>query len=193
MIIKTNEQGYNYKYTDLAGIHKTLETLGLSYQQETRTEPSTQDDYIWTRVFDKDNKVIIDWTRGAMVVRATLSGKTNPVQEYGASLTYARRYSLMMTLGIATEDDDAKSLDGAKKIVGHMKPVENVEHAIVDNAGAEKITAVQNDKILKLLGQKDVLLDDLAHFKVDNLSKLTKKQADQYIKVLETRRAKENG
>ena len=48
--------------------------------------------------------------RGCEIVQATLQGIKNPVQEYGSSLTYCRRYSLLMALGLATEDNDAQDL-----------------------------------------------------------------------------------
>ena len=48
--------------------------------------------------------------RGCQIVDAVLQGIKNPVQEYGSSLTYCRRYSLLMALGLATEDDDGASL-----------------------------------------------------------------------------------
>jgi hypothetical protein len=48
--------------------------------------------------------------RGCRVVQATLQGVKNPAQEQGSALTYARRYSLLMAFGLATEDDDAASL-----------------------------------------------------------------------------------
>ena len=48
--------------------------------------------------------------RGCRVVQATLSGKSNPAQEQGSALTYARRYSLLLAYGLATTDDDAQCL-----------------------------------------------------------------------------------
>lgn len=105
--IKKNARGYNYKYADLAQIHEYLEEQGKSYYQYV--ERIEGDDYIMT-VKVEDGKELPPM-RGCRVVQARLDGKTNPAQEQGSALTYARRYSLLMAYGLATTDDDAQMLD----------------------------------------------------------------------------------
>ena len=102
-LIKKNQQGYGYKYTDLSEITKMLGEEGIEYYQYI--EPVDGTDYIMT-VIIKDGKETV--VRGCRVVEAKLSGKDNPVQAYGAALTYCRRYSLLMAFGLATTDDDAE-------------------------------------------------------------------------------------
>lgn len=109
--IKKNASGYGYKYTDLAEIHNHLEEEGVSYYQYI--EPVDGVDYIWTVLIvdGKEEKP----RRGCRIIEAKLSGKDNPVQAYGASLTYCRRYSLLMAAGLATTDDDAACLTVEEK------------------------------------------------------------------------------
>lgn len=102
-VINKNAEGYGYKYTDLAEITKVLLENGYEYYQYI--EPVDGVDYIIT-VIEKDGK-LVKTARGCRVVEAKLSGKSNPVQEYGSALTYCRRYSLLMAFGLATTDDDA--------------------------------------------------------------------------------------
>lgn len=104
--LKTNSEGYNYKYTDLAGIHEYLEKIDTSYYQYV--EVIEGNDYVMT-IPIVDGKELQP-RRGCRVVQATLSGKSNPAQEQGSALTYARRYSLLMAFGLATEDDDGEQL-----------------------------------------------------------------------------------
>lgn len=102
---------YSYKYVDIAQIHDYLETINARYIQQIKRIEG--DDYIMTRrCFD--NKWEEDWLQGCKVVDATLMGVKNPAQEQGSALTYARRYSLLMAFGLATEDDDAQSLSRPK-------------------------------------------------------------------------------
>ena len=108
-ILNKNSDGYGYKYTDIAEIHKYLEENDMKYYQEIQTSEINGFDYIMTYRFING-----EWEekpkRGCKVVDATLQGIKNPAQEQGSALTYARRYSLLMAFGLATDDDDAQSL-----------------------------------------------------------------------------------
>lgn len=105
--IKKNKEGYGYKYTELAEINKYCMENAIRYWQEVETCEINQNDYIVTYLDFGDGEKP-EKHRGCQIVEATLSGIKNPVQEYGSSLTYCRRYSLLMALGLATEDDDAQ-------------------------------------------------------------------------------------
>lgn len=98
--------GFGYKYTELADINKYCENNGIRYWQEVETNEINQKDYIITYI---DNGEEIKKHRGCQIVEATLQGAKNPVMAYGSSLTYCRRYSLLMALGLACEDDDGAS------------------------------------------------------------------------------------
>lgn len=105
-IVSKNKDGYGYRYTDISEIHRYLEENNMSYYQYI--DRIDGDDYIMTvKIVDGKEQPAI---RGSRVVQATLSGIKNPAQEQGSALTYARRYSLLMAFGLATDDDDAQSL-----------------------------------------------------------------------------------
>ena len=113
-VLKKKKDGYGYKYTELSEIHNYLEKNGMKYYQETETNPINGQDYILTYRYI-DGKWEEKPKRGCKVVDATLSGIKNPAQEQGSALTYARRYSLLMAFGLATEDDDGASLTRPQK------------------------------------------------------------------------------
>ena len=107
--IKKNKNGYNYKYADLAGIHAMLADAKISYWQETVSENGK--DYIFTHIVDDESGEELRSGRGSEIVEAQeINGKVNPPQAMGSSISYSRRYSLLLILGLATEDDDAESL-----------------------------------------------------------------------------------
>lgn len=106
-VLSKKTEGYGYKYTELADINAYLASANIGYYQYIQTENDI--DYIMTVPFI-DGKELAP-RKGCRVATATLSGKSNPAQEQGSALTYARRYSLLMAFGLATEDDDGASLD----------------------------------------------------------------------------------
>ena len=101
-----NGNKYSYQYVDIAQIHEYLESENMSYYQYI--DRIDNDDYIMTvRIINGEEKPPL---RGSRVVDATLFGNDNPAQKQGSALTYARRYSLLMAFGLATEDNDAQDL-----------------------------------------------------------------------------------
>ena len=106
-----NGNSYTDQYIDIAQIHEYLAQNNMSYYQYI--DRIDTDDYIMTvKIIDGKELPAI---RGCRVVDATLMGTSNPAQQQGSALTYARRYSLLMAFGLATEDDDANSLSKPKE------------------------------------------------------------------------------
>jgi disulfide oxidoreductase YuzD len=122
---------YSYKYVDIAQIHNYLEENNMSYYQYI--ERIDNDDYIMTvKIINGEEKQAL---RGSRVVDATLYGNDNPAQKQGSALTYARRYSLLMAFGLATEDDDTQSLNKTiekKEILATEKQKEMIENILTD-------------------------------------------------------------
>jgi hypothetical protein len=107
-----NGKQYSYQYIDIAQIHEYLEDNNMKYYQYI--DRIDGDDYIMTvKIIDGKEQPAL---RGSRVVDATLFGTDNPAQQQGSALTYARRYSLLMAFGLATEDDDAQSLSRPKEV-----------------------------------------------------------------------------
>lgn len=149
---------YSYQYVDIAQIHEYLEANNMSYYQYI--DRIDGDDYIMTvKIINGEEKPAL---RGARVVDATLMGVNNPAQQQGSALTYARRYSLLMAFGLATEDDDAQSLSTEKedkkatpKQVEVLKKYytgENLDKLLKAN-GLEKLEDISMTKASELIGQ----------------------------------------
>lgn len=104
--VKKMTEGYGYKYSDLSTIHEEMERQGITYYQYTDYCVEANADYIYT-------VLIVDGTeqaprRGCRVIYGDEKMKS-AAQQQGSGLTYSRRYSLLMALGWATEDDDGDS------------------------------------------------------------------------------------
>lgn len=98
-IIGNKSEGHNYHYASLADIARQ----GIAIPP-MRVAP----------VFDHEGRLAAEyveafvsgeWITGARVVVPS-STRSNEAQNYGAALTYARRYTVLTLMGIACDDDD---------------------------------------------------------------------------------------
>lgn len=184
--LKKSKQGYGYKYTELAQINDYLESKGISYYQIIKSEPfgdvehPVYQDYIYT-IPIIDGKELPE-RRGCRVIEASLSGKSNPAQEQGSSITYSRRYSLLLAFGLATEDDDAESL--TDKRGGKTVPVLDAKQIAKLKADLLKmLNDNQIDPALVCDLYKAKSLDEMEGYKlqnaIDNIEKIKAKAKEE--------------
>lgn len=104
-LVAAASAGFNYKYTSLADLVKQnvkLPPMRVATLTDGAGSPVVVDgqpiEYIEAKVGE-------EWIRGARII--TPKGKqTNATQDYGAALTYARRYTALTVLGIACDSDE---------------------------------------------------------------------------------------
>lgn len=101
-IIK-NRAGHNSKYADLSAIAKDVDpilaTHGLSYRHETSQENGISVTCILSH--SEGHKA-----RTTLTAEADKSGSKNSIQAIGSTITYLQRYTLVLSLGLATSEDD---------------------------------------------------------------------------------------
>ena len=165
--LKKATKGAGYKYTELSQINEYLEEIGIRYIQSIGTDELG--DYIITIPIINGKKE--DSIKGCRIPNTNLYKNNNPAQEYGASLTYARRYSLLMAFGLATEDDDAECLSkrAEEPQKRQAKPIsiqKKVETKTIDNKvlgkqrfeGLSGIIGTDNkDKLKQILKEKKII------------------------------------
>ena len=163
---------YSYKYTDLAQIHEEMERQGLRYFQHIETDNGV--DYMVTTLMTAEGEVIRQ-CRGCRVVDA--NGQ-NPTQEHGKAITYARRYSLLMALGWATDDDDA---------AGNVRtrPAQKTQAQAKKTASApfvKMIDAAQRTEVEEALDYMKLNASALhSNYGVSAVVDLTAEQAEDFI------------
>ena len=108
-IVKSNSEAYGYNYASLADIVNQGFKLPV---METRNI----DGETFMGWLDQEGK----WHQGAPLIVPEMKGM-NAAQAMGSALTYARRYTAQMALGLAC-DDDAKleKTKGAPQATGKV-------------------------------------------------------------------------
>lgn len=113
VIVKTNSGAYAFKYAPLDEVIRltrpALLDNGLAVSQ------AVCGDFLETRLLHKSGQ----WLTDSLPLRPGGTAK-----EYGAELTYKRRYGFTAMIGIAAEDDlDAKGADDEKPVKKSTKAV----------------------------------------------------------------------
>ena len=99
-IIKNASKAYGYNYASLSDI--------IAQGQELpKMRLSVKDGNDYVEYFDGS-----EWQTGARIVVPSMKG-SNEAQAYGAALTYARRYTALMALSLACDDD--KTVETSEK------------------------------------------------------------------------------
>lgn len=104
-IIGNKSEGHNYHYANLADIARQgieippMRVVPLVDKDgNIQTENGRPIEYVEASIGG-------EWVRGARIVVPS-NTRSNEAQNYGAALTYARRYTVLTLLGIACDDDD---------------------------------------------------------------------------------------
>lgn len=193
-ILKKEKEGYGYKYTELSQINEYLYSIGIKYRHSMGTDE--KGDYIITTPII-DGKVL-EPIRGCRIPEIVLSKNNNAAQEYGAAVTYARRYSLLMAFGLATEDDDAECLTQKKAQPKAIPQVNKIQPTRIlkdipgqniankqDDKEIEKIGKIRYLEIKKIAGEsnKDILHETLKNEGLSNTKMLGNINEQTYEKV----------
>lgn len=114
--VHKGEQGYGYKYADLASTIETAKDI-LAENELAVTQLVGQVDMqnktgtVTTILLHSSGEFI---KTESTIPLIEMKG-TNDAQNYGAVISYLRRYALQAILNMASEDNDASSQKGADK------------------------------------------------------------------------------
>lgn len=117
-IVVTKSKAYGYNYASLGDIAQQGFMI-------PRMKTGTENDKEYVYCFDSESK---EWIRGAEIVIPEMKGM-NESQKYGSALTFARRYSVMMFLGLVSDDDKKLETQAPepKKSVIFDEPIETLK------------------------------------------------------------------
>lgn len=93
-VVANRSKAYGYNYASLGDIAKQ----GFNIPK-MKTGSENGKEYVYC--YDTELK---EWVRGAEIVIPNMKNM-NEAQRYGSALTYARRYSVLMQLGLVCDED----------------------------------------------------------------------------------------
>ena len=145
------KQGISWKYADLAECINTakphLVKHGLAVTQFMGMYDGKQS--LTTMLTHSSGQYISDEVQLPDAVLHGSSGK-NPVQVLGSAITYVRRYNYAAIIGMAQEDDDGCSANGAKSPPKKAVPSDNEKSWIASvKADKEALNQIE-DPVLKM-------------------------------------------
>jgi len=204
-IVRNKDGTIRYFYATyddiIEAIKPMLEKYGFSYHFKTEFE---------------DKAVIVECvithslghqeiTKFKAPIEASVSEKEKrmlPIQEWGAALTYAKRYSLSLGLGLATEEDTDANLEISSPFVpgthekkepivpppgSKEKPPGGSHEEKKADWQSEEISQPQINLILGLLKKRGVekdIIETIIGKKIERLEELTKGEASKVITEL---------
>lgn len=138
---------YSYSYSSLADIVKQGFTVPAM-------RIAVVDGMQFVEFKDDDG----NWQQGAQVVPLD-SGSMNSVQGYGASLTYARRYTTLMALGLVCDDDDKIEAEENRGRGNSNHPATEKQIAFLNRlyAGNDEVLAAVNSGRLTIEQAKTMI------------------------------------
>ena len=132
-IVANTSKAYGYNYASLSDIANQGFTI-----PKMKTGTDGEKEYVY--YYDAELK---EWVRGAEIVVPEMKG-SNSAQRYGSAITYARRYTTLLALSLACDDD---------KKIETQAPVEE-KTAVQKNGQAERWQGLQEDLNIKDLADE---------------------------------------
>lgn len=118
-----DKQGYGYKYTELASILDVTRPLCAKYELAVTQLCCNPEDVNCVGVETVLAHASGEWVSSVLYMNITAGKGMSPAQAAGSVITYARRYALAATLGIAQTDDDASIKEVKPEIKEYSYPL----------------------------------------------------------------------
>lgn len=177
---KNPDGSTRYTYASYDSIVKALQPLLREYGFSYRFETEFENNFVVVSCIVTHEAGHSEVTKFKAPV--DLSMRATEIQKWGASLTYAKRYSLSLAFGLATEEDnDAQE----------SEPAQEPQQAKAPN-GAELASDAQRKAIFAILSGFGYTKEEIHNVvsehigrKISSLNEVTKKEASVLINTLQ--------
>jgi len=158
-IVANASKAYGYNYASLSDIANQGFTI-----PKMKTGTDGEKEYVY--YYDAELK---EWVRGAEIVVPEMKG-SNSAQRYGSAITYARRYTTLLALSLACDDDkkiETQEPTDTKKAERWQGLQEDLNIKDLADEFRKLYTQEEQDRILKGLKYtraEDIGIQDLTKY-----------------------------
>ena len=158
-IVANTSKAYGYNYASLSDIANQGFTI-----PKMKTGTDGEKEYVY--YYDAELK---EWVRGAEIVVPEMKG-SNSAQRYGSAITYARRYTTLLALSLACDDDkkiETQEPTDSKKAERWQGLQEDLNIKDLADEFRKLYTQEEQDRILKGLKYtraEDIGIQDLTKY-----------------------------
>lgn len=158
-IVANTSKAYGYNYASLSDIANQ----GFAIPK-MKTGTDGEKEYVY--YYDAELK---EWVRGAEIVVPEMKG-SNSAQRYGSAITYARRYTTLLALSLACDDDkkiETQEPTDSKKAERWQGLQEDLNIKDLADEFRKLYTQEEQDRILKGLKYtraEDIGIQDLTKY-----------------------------
>ena len=180
-VVYNKDGSIRFKYASFENIMKTIKPLlvkhGLSIRFETKFE---EDALVCICIVTHE---LGHWEETFFRVPVQKTQDFSQYQELGKALAYARRYSLILALGLTLDDEGVETMDKKAEIESRKVEAQEVEKKDV-------ITEAQKRKIYALTQflsheERKKKISELLKKEINSMSELTKDEASFVIQILD--------
>lgn len=183
--VKNPDGTIRYSYASYDSIVKALQPLLKEYGFSYRFETEFENNFVVVSCIVTHEAGHSETTKFKAPVDASM--RASEIQKWGAALTYAKRYSLSLAFGLATEEDT----DTAEAEQQEPQPQQNGHSELASEQQKKAIFAI----LTKTGTAKENIHNVVSAYvgrKITSLNELTKKEASALIEQLQKEKEEMN-
>ena len=180
-----DKQGYGYKYAELSSVLDEVRPLLAKFELAVTQLCGTDNANVTIETVLLHSSG--EWLSSTLALPVHVGKGMTQAQAIGSCISYGRRYALAALVGIAQTDNDAaiKHEDETSTIAVLTNKQEQLVQSLSTQLETHDVVLAKLRMLVETKGLTENVSGWLAHFKVDDLSKLSVPDLKKLIKKVE--------
>lgn len=183
--LQKDKQGYGYKYAELSSVLEEIRPLLTKFELAVTQLCGTEGDKVTIETVLLHSSG--EWLSSTLALPVHVGKGMTQAQAIGSCISYGRRYALAALVGIAQTDNDAaiKHEEEASTTAVPTNKQEQLTNGLQSQLETHEVVLAKLKSIVESKNLSENVPDWLAHFKVDDLAKLSIVDLKKLIKKVE--------